>query len=371
MKLHNTTRMEHPKIALLGDANSINVLRWREGLTRAGAEVHIFSIHINTSSDPEFHAINAPRLPGMPEKLRYFTAINAAKKEIAKLQPDLLIGYFITGYGTLSALSGFRPLVQITSGEDILTAPSNPAMRILVKNNLRQADLIVAWAPHMADAVRSLGFRDNKIMTLPRGIPLEGFRNCRSKFPEETIQPIRILSTRSLYPIYNIDKKILAISALRERGYNCSLTIVGDGPLRPQLEALTYSLGMSEWISFFGRVPNQTLPTLLAEHDLYLSLVMFDGVSASLLEAMAASVFPIVYDHPANRYWIEHGKNGLLVNKLDSEHVAETISQAIDNTNLRRDAWGKNRELVHARADLWRNSEAYMVRFRRLIDMSD
>src|SRR5258708_969440 len=132
------------KIVILGDANSINVQRWQQGLTSAGADVDLLSIHIQRSIANHVYPLFTPRIPGLPQKLRYFTAIPAARKMIKTLKPDLLIGFFVTGYGTVSVFSGFRPLVQVTSGEDILTLPANPVYRWLIKHNLSKADLIVA-----------------------------------------------------------------------------------------------------------------------------------------------------------------------------------------------------------------------------------
>ncbi len=364
MNLQNTNPL---KIALLGDANSINVQRWQQGLCAAGADVHLLSIHIRHSTDEKVQPIPAPRIPGLPEKLRYFTAIPAARRMVATLKPDLLIGYFVTGYGTLSAFNGFHPLVQITSGEDVLTSPANPLFRPLIKHNLHQADLVVAWAPHMAQAARALGIPDEKLFTLPRGIPLDLFKGKHIPPPQEN-NPIRLISTRSLFSIYNVDVEILAVKALRKRGIECQLTIAGDGPLRETLGALVKSLDLESHVRFAGVVPNEQLADLLIQHQLYIALPIIDGASASLLEAMATGLFPIVYDNPANRYWITPGKNGLLVNSLVPERIADVILQAANKLENRRYAWEHNPPLIFERGDLRRNTQAYLDRFRQLVD---
>src|SRR5579863_5917799 len=74
VNLQNTDGL---KIVILGDAHSINVQRWQQGLSDAGAEVHLLSLHIRHSTDEKVQPIPAPRIPGLPEKLRYFTAIPA------------------------------------------------------------------------------------------------------------------------------------------------------------------------------------------------------------------------------------------------------------------------------------------------------
>jgi L-malate glycosyltransferase len=328
--------------------------------------VHLLSIHIQHSTDDHIHPLSAPHIPGLPQKTRYVTAIPAARKMIAMLKPDLLIGYFITGYGTVSAFSGFRPLVQITSGEDILTSPANPLFRQLIKHNLAKADLIVAWAPHMAAAAKALGFPDEKLFTLPRGIPLEFFKGKRAPRPEN-YSPIRLISTRSLYSMYNIEVEIHAIKLLHARGIECSLTIAGDGPQRENLVSLVKNLALEKYIQFTGVIPNDQLADVLVQHDLYISLILFDGVSASLLEAMATGIFPIVYDNPANQYWIQSAHNGLLVSSLAPDNIADAILRAINDLDLRRYAWEHNPPIVYERGDLRRNTSAYLRRFTELV----
>ena len=116
-----------------------------------------------------------------------------------------------------------------------------------------------------------------------------------------------------------------------------------------------------------GFVPNDQLPTLLAQHNVYISLVESDGVSASLLEAMEVGLLPIVSDHLANRFWITPGINGLPLNNISPIAVASAISKAFCDLPLRQTAWEYNSKLVRERADLYHNSEIYTERFRKLV----
>src|SRR5204863_7768121 len=98
---------------------------------------------------------------------------------------------------------------------------------------------------------------------------------------------------------------------------------------------------------------NRELPGILANSDLYISLIETDGVSASLLEAMATGILPIVPDHPANRFWITPGENGILLTDLSPRSIAESIVSASKDWSLRRRAWEQNVKTVQNRADLY------------------
>lgn len=361
------------RIVILGDATSINVRRWQQGLRESDAlgsapEVYLLSTHISQPLDAYTLPLRFLSLPRLPEKLRYFTAVPDARRLIAQLKPDLVLGYFVTGYGTLAALTGFHPLVQVTSGDDILISPQHPILGRLVRYNLRQADLIAAWAPHMAAAAQALGIGAEKIFTLPRGIPLDQFDlpTSAQSAVGELDRPLRLISTRSLYPPYRIDALLRALKLLRDSGLEVGLTVAGEGPERMALETLADELNLTACVKFVGMIPNDELGKVLAQHDVYVSVVESDGVSASLLEAMAVGLFPVVYDNVPNRYWIDSGENGLLLSDNAPETIAGAVRQAVANPLLRQRAAVTNRQIVRERGDLRHNANVYLERFAAL-----
>jgi glycosyltransferase involved in cell wall biosynthesis len=115
-----------------------------------------------------------------------------------------------------------------------------------------------------------------------------------------------------------------------------------------------------------GFVSNDSLPRVLGRHNLYVSLIDYDGVSASLLEAMAVGLLPIVPDHRANRDWINDGENGLLLKDVSAETIAQAIVRAIHDKDLRNAAWAQNPGIVRERADLHRNAQSYYSVFRNI-----
>jgi glycosyltransferase involved in cell wall biosynthesis len=349
------------KIALLADASHVNIQRWTEGLVNAGADVRILSLTPGETSIVQVYPLRAlARLP----KLAYFTAAVQVRRLLRRIQPDILVAYYVTGYGTLATLSGFHPRVHVTSGSDVLLVP-NLLIHALVRWNLRRADLITAWAPHMAEAALRLGVPETRLMTVPQGIPSGIFKKHRCARPDPAV-PVRMISTRSLKASYRFDVLLEAARLLRESGTMFHLTIAGDGPQRGELAALAERYQLGDLVTFAGFVPNHDLPPLLAQHHLYVSMVPSDGVSASLLEAMSAGLYPVVPDHPANRLWIEADHNGTLLDDLRPETVARALHDAVDDVARRVNAWEQNPQIVSTRADLYHNSRIFVERFRQL-----
>lgn len=349
------------RVAVLGDAGHVNVQRWCEGLSRAGAEVHLISFRDGPSRGWQIHLLPPKRQLG---KIKYIVSVPRVRRLIGKICPQVVVAYYVTGYGTLGSLCRFRPLVQVTSGSDVLLV-RNALMRLLVRFNLAQADMVTAWAPHMAEAAREFGVDEERIMVLPRGIPAQAFVRCQRSAPTRG-ESIRIISTRSLESDYNTARLIDSIGILLERGIRCTLTLAGDGSQRRELVTQTRELGLEDHVSFMGFVRNDELPALLGGHDLYVALSESDGVSASLLEAMAVGLLPIVPNHAANRLWIEHRRNGLLLDAASPVAVADAIEEAAADLPMQRRAWQQNSETVRERADLYRNSELFVASFHRL-----
>ena len=348
---------------MLGDVAHLNVQRWCEGLAQAGADVHVLSLAAADVTTYAVHPLPVRRLG----KLNYLAAIPAARTILDKVRPDVVAAYYVTGYGTIAAWAGFHPLVQMTSGSDILLAPRRPAMRRLVRYNLARAQLVTAWAPHMARAAGSLGVPSSRLFVLARGIPIALFAGQRC--PQPSIdRPARLICTRSFAPIYRVEMLIRAAAELRRTGVAFTLTLAGTGPREPHVRALVRDLALSSVIRFPGFVSNDELPQLLAQHDVYVSMAESDGVSASLLEAMAVGLLPVVTDNEANRVWITSNHNGLLAEASSPSSVAAVIQRGIADVDVRARAWHVNPPLVREQADSIRNAGRYINRFRLLVE---
>jgi glycosyltransferase involved in cell wall biosynthesis len=350
------------RLALLADAAHVNIQRWCEGLSRAGADLHVLSFRAPLSTTGQTHQLPVSQMLG---KFHYITSVPYVRQLIREIEPEVVVAYYVTGYGTLGALAGHHPLVQVTSGSDVLLAPRNPVMRRLLRYNLGRADLVTAWAPHMASAAKALGVPEDRILVMPRGIPVDHFASARSSTPASG-DSINLISTRSLKAEYNLPVLIDALRLLRDEGVNFRLTLAGDGPQRGELMEMAERLDLKEQIRFAGFVSNDELPKLLSEHNMYISMVDSDGVSASLLEAMAVGLMPMVPDNPANRFWIKQNENGTLMNSLAPQSVAQAIRDAFFNVGLRRKAWELNSDRVRRDADLFENSKRFLARFQQL-----
>jgi len=186
------------------------------------------------------------------------------------------------------------------------------------------------------------------VFVCPRGIDLEKFKARAEGAADE----FSVITTRGLHRGYRVDVVIRAIAEARRELPGVNALIAGGGEAEEELRGLARNLGVGDRVKIPGHVVNGELPGYLARSAVYVSPVPSDGVSASLLEAMAAGAFPIVRDIEANRAWVEHGRNGFLVPGDAPTAYAGAIVSACRDEPLRRRAADENRHIVHERGNL-------------------
>jgi glycosyltransferase involved in cell wall biosynthesis len=170
-------------------------------------------------------------------------------------------------------------------------------------------------------------------------------------------RPPRCVCARVLVPHAHTATVLDAFKILDERGSDLRLELLHDGPERDRLQEIAAPLIRARRVSFAGKVARKGLVERLGEAPIYISMTAPDGASTTLLEAMARGAFPILCDIPANREWVRHGENGILVPLACPDILADEVQQAWRDVARRDAAAVFNRALVRKRADFSRNMQ--------------
>ncbi|WP_426094970.1 glycosyltransferase [Flavobacterium sp. DSR2-3-3] len=350
--------MKKKKILFLGESYRADAITWMNGLREFG-NFEIITWELKTPSDCFRKRI-----------LRIFEfefAIFKIKKLIQLHRPDMVIAERTTSYGFLAALSGVKPVAIAQQGRTDLwpeKSISLPLKKIIQYYAFKKADLIHAWGPVMTISMLQAKVDMSKVLVLPKGIDLVQFGNQNTANPEK----ICAIVTRSLMPEYRHATILKAFAILNQKGIDFVLTIVGEGTQLEKLKNLAKHLGIENKVNFTGRILNTALPKLLQESNIYISMPITEGVSASLFEAMATNCYPIVSDITGNQSWIEHRKNGQLVTVDDSEKLAEELIWAFENRDHRAQAVSNNRTFVVKNADYITNMKIIAQKYHELIN---
>jgi glycosyltransferase involved in cell wall biosynthesis len=273
--------------------------------------------------------------------------------------------HYLTSYGFVAAAAGIHPLIVTAWGSDVLFDPAERrGAAWLGRVALRRADIVTTVAEHMnASALRFAG-RPLEIVSIPFGVDADLFAFAPGAYDGGAL---RIVCTRNFRPLYDVASVVRATAAVSDgHTHRPTLTLVGDGPERASLESLARDLGIADRVRFCGHVSPSQLAAELAAANVFVTPSHSDGNNVSLNEAMAVGCFPIAADIPANRQWIENGRNGLLFPAGDVSTLSAAIRRAWDDPDLRARSAQLNREIVEQRAS-WNNCvDATVVLYRTL-----
>lgn len=144
------------------------------------------------------------------------------------------------------------------------------------------------------------------------------------------------------------------------------LALVGDGPLRIELEGLARKLGLDSHVVFFGN--QYQVANHIAAFDLaVLSSVDNEGCSNFLLEAMGLGKPVIATDVGGNCELVRPGENGWLIPPGDSQALVVALRAALNNDAGTRDSMGAmGQKMVATRFSLPRMVEAHQELYRDL-----
>lgn len=352
------------RICFIADANHPNTLNWSGYMaTDLCHEVHVISLNRPrfTNNHVAFHHVDLPT----SSKVRYLLPMTSFNTIIDGISPHLLVGYRLTSYAFMAAKTGFHPLVVVAQSQKAagdFRVIRRPLQWLAARYAVRHADLALAWAPHMERDIISLGGNKDRIFTLPRGVDLRIFEYR----PNYDNNGLNIVTTRGLNPGYNLEMVLRAVANLSPKISGLKYSVIGDGCMKDHLARLSTRLGIEKQVEFLGGVSYDSIPNHLSRSDLYISPVPEDGVSASLLEAMAVGIFPIVTDIEANRYWREQGCTFLRFNPKSLDDLVDKILFFYRNRQDCRKHLSVNRAIVERKASWVHNMKTIDAVLRSL-----
>ncbi|MDB5511946.1 MAG: glycosyl transferase group 1 [Enterovirga sp.] len=149
-----------------------------------------------------------------------------------------------------------------------------------------------------------------------------------------TVLTVTRLDNRERYK--NVDTVVKAVAALRTESPRLRLEIVGDGTLRPELEALARSEGLDGAVVFRGRVSDEELAAAYGRASLFALPSTMEGFGIAYLEAWLWGLPVIGSDEGAAPEVIQDGIDGLLVPGRDVAALSAAIRGLAADPELRR-----------------------------------
>ena len=282
--------------------------------------------------------------------------------EIAKIfqkeNPNIVHFHLgVSLYGLIPAF--FYPHIKlIYTFHTIAQNDSEGAIRRLCNLGIKKRGMVpVAITETVKQSIEEV-YKVKKIKLIYNGIYLDKYYS--NDFIHSTIN---IISVGQIWKTKNHSFMIDIMKELVKRDEKYCLTILGDGPLKNEMERKIEKENLSEHVILRGNVNN--VEDFLADSDIFLLTSQYEGLSLATLEAMASSL-PIISTNVGGMSDIVQD-NGFLLEENNVSLFVEKIELLSNNELLRKKMGLRSKELVK-KYNIYDMQEQYMKLYREVLE---
>jgi colanic acid/amylovoran biosynthesis glycosyltransferase len=237
-------------------------------------------------------------------------------------------------------------------------------------DTFKRARIISVSSDFMANQLLALDAPRDRLVKLPLGLPV-----MRYAFRERVLtrgEPVRLVTVARLTEVKGIDWGLRAVALLLQSGALVEWDVIGDGPLRSQLEHLSEHLGITRAVRFHGARGSEFVREQLgsAHLCLYCGIRGQDGseeaLGGAVLEAQAVGLPVIATRVGGVPEGMIPGRSGLVVPQRDPAAIATAVRDLIS----RADEWPamghEGRRHVEQNYDAGRLNQQWVELYRSL-----
>jgi glycosyltransferase involved in cell wall biosynthesis len=205
-------------------------------------------------------------------KSKYFTLSAATLQSSRRFRPDVVYAHFLVPTGLIAALAGRAPLVVTAHGRDVRNVGWLPGIGAATRLVVRRASVVIAVSDYLRRELETkVPDARGKTEVIDSGVDVERF----AVTPAPSGGP-HFLCIASLIP----RKNVLRLADAFARVGRGTLTFVGDGPLRAELQG-------RDGVVVTGRIPYDAVPERIAAAHVVCQPSLIEPFGQALLEALA------------------------------------------------------------------------------------
>ncbi len=276
------------------------------------------------------------------------------EKTIKRLKPDIIhsLEFQHAGYTCLEVKRrmgiDFPTWIATNWGSDIYLYSRLKGHIESIKGILQEADFYSAECSRDYDIAQDLGLKAAPLPVIPNagGFHLKGLEEARGKLQTSKRKVILIKGYQMVFgrAMTAIKALELIASELKEKDFIVHVAGATED-IQVAIELVSISTGLNiKTSTVHTPLSHEAMLNLHASARIYIGLSISDGISTSMLEAMALGAYPIQTCTSCANEWIEHGKTGFIAQSYDDpQEIAGFIMKAIEDDNL----------VDHAAEDNW------------------
>lgn len=303
---------------------------------KAGHDVRVLCTHNSTKTSREHRdgilvtAVGAPfGIQGRPLAATFPIELGRQKCDVAHYH----LPFPLAMASHMLAAPKARLTVATWHHNLVRHAKFNKMIQPLLESFLDRMDIIIVTAPALIEHTPVLYKRRHKCRVIPLGIEEQRFSSDGESGVRSLDSSPDVLFVGRLVYYKGCDILLRAISKV-----NASVSLVGEGPLLAELQALTSDLGISDRVQFLGRVSDQQLAQIYKTSSIFVlpSTLPTECFGLVQVEAMLNGKPVINTDLPTGVPWVSlHNETGITVPPGDVDALAGAIKLLLEDAELR------------------------------------
>ncbi|MGE3314687.1 MAG: glycosyltransferase [Planctomycetaceae bacterium] len=297
-------------------------------------------------------------------------ALLRLKRVLKESSPDILHSWLFAANATARMIAGKKPRPRVVISERCVDSWKSGWQLSLDRRQIPRTTRLIGNSQAVADFYRNLGMPDEKLAVIPNGVEIPDLSNSNrdQRLQEFDIPPGShvIGYVGRLARQKRVQDVVWAMQLLRQCRDRVYLMIVGDGPEKSDLIHLAQHYGCDHLVRFAGHRDDAS--SLFSLFTVFWLASDFEGMSNSIMEAMAAGVPVVATDIAANRELVVDGETGYLVKVGDCVGISQFTDRLLADPAKLRQMGDAGRERMRSNFSIDKMVAAHVALYRDIMN---